>query len=529
MAGKPISYPTLITLAAVLALSSCGGGSKGGTPQNTTPPPEQAPPAPTTPTPTVTQRPSLPPTTALRSIITEMGLTGDPAAGRELPNIDDPVAQLGKQLFFTKALSGDKDTACASCHHPMLGGGDDLSLPIGVGAVDPDLLGPGRKPSPTSPHYYGGPVVPRNSPTTFNTALWDRVMFHDGRVEAIDPKPGKNGVGAHAITTPDAIYPLNDPDAGPNLVTAQARFPVTSVEEMLGQSAGSGLNTHGIRRMLCARLGNFGSGIGSLPHSKWEAAFRASFGLPDEPVATLITSERITYALGEYQRSQVFTETPWKAWVNGDDTAISEQAKRGALLFFLPPEQGGTGCVSCHSGDSFTDEKFHVLATPQIGRGKGDGADGTNDYGRFRVTGNPDDKFAFRTPSLLNVTETGPWSHAGAYTTLGAMIRHHLDPETAVANYDYGQIDTTIRTDHMANNTAEALAQLRQLQSAGRSKLRKLELTDEEVSDLEAFLATLTDPCITSRKCMAPWLPDNGDPDLDGLQLKARDQTGTPL
>ncbi len=528
MGPTSIGQTTVVALVVMLTITACGGGGSGTT--ATTEPTPAAATAPAAPPPIpVSQRQPLPPTTELRSIVDGLGLTGDPAAGRNLPTIDDPVAQLGRQLFFTKALGGEMDTACASCHHPMLGGGDGLSLPVGVGAIDPDLLGPGRKPAPGSPRYDGGPVVPRNAPTTFNAALWDRVMFHDGRVEAIDPVARGNGAGARAITTPDAIYPLNDPDAGPNLVTAQARFPITSAEEMLGLTVGSGLNTHGIRRLLCARLGNFGSGRGKLPDGRWEAAFREAFHLPDEPVTTLITSERIVFALGEYQRSQVFTETPWKAWVLGNDDAISEPAKRGALLFFLPPARGGAGCARCHSGDNFTDEAFHVLATPQIGHGKGDGPNGTNDFGRFHVTGNDDDRFAFRTPSLLNVTVTGPWSHAGAYTTLRAMIRHHLDPEEAVASYNYRQIDPAIRSDQMAVNTAAALAALKRLQQRGRSKLTRLELTDEEVSDLEAFLATLTDPCVTSRTCLAPWLPAPDDPDPDGLRLKAHDRDGRPL
>ena len=74
----------------------------------------------------------------VRSVATVLGLTGDPTTDRTLPDISDPKAQLGMKLFFTKGLSGDRDTACASCHHPALAGGDGLSLSIGVGAVDPD-------------------------------------------------------------------------------------------------------------------------------------------------------------------------------------------------------------------------------------------------------------------------------------------------------------------------------------------------------------------------------------------------------
>ncbi|HHJ19265.1 MAG TPA: hypothetical protein ENJ84_05495, partial [Gammaproteobacteria bacterium] len=129
----------------------------------------------------------------LRSLVSAAGLTGDPATGRSLPSINDPKPQLGKKLFFTKGLGGDKDSACVTCHHPTLGGGDNLSLSIGVGAETPDLLGPGRFHDSTSTHFDGGPTVPRNAPTTFNIALWDRALFLDGRVESLGKTTGKNG------------------------------------------------------------------------------------------------------------------------------------------------------------------------------------------------------------------------------------------------------------------------------------------------------------------------------------------------
>ena len=79
----------------------------------------------------------------VRQVIIANGLQADPARGRDIPSIHSAKAQLGMRLFFNKALGGMKDTACVSCHHPLLGGSDDLSLPIGTGAAVPDLLGLG--------------------------------------------------------------------------------------------------------------------------------------------------------------------------------------------------------------------------------------------------------------------------------------------------------------------------------------------------------------------------------------------------
>ncbi len=143
--------------------------------------------------------------TELSKLVADAGLTGDPSTGRTLPAVTDDKVQLGKKLFFTKGLGGDDDSACVTCHHPSLGGGDDLSLSIGVGAETPDLLGPGRfhDMNAVGGEFDGGPTVPRNAPTTFNIALWDQALFHDGRVESLGKTPGVNGDDGLGIRTPD--------------------------------------------------------------------------------------------------------------------------------------------------------------------------------------------------------------------------------------------------------------------------------------------------------------------------------------
>lgn len=453
----------------------------------------------------------------LRSLIDHYGLTGNPAQGRDLPNISEPLAQLGMQLFFTQGLGGDEDSACVTCHHPLLAGGDGMALSVGVGATDPELIGPGRRHAETAEHADGGPTVPRNAPTTFNIALWDAVMFHDGRVESLGKTAHKNGADGRGIATPDSGYGVADPTAGPNLVAAQARFPVTSKEEMRGFRFAADRPNAVVRAKLAVRLSSSG----------WLTAFQQAFA-SKAAAATLITYDNIALALGEYQRSQVFVNTPWWHYVAGDVTALSEDAKQGALLFYRAPAEGGAGCVNCHSGDFFTDEDFHILATPQIGRGKGDGELGDDDFGRYRVTKREDDRYAFRTPTLLNVEVTGPYGHAGACNTLEDIIRHHLDPWRALADFDTGKLDPRIQTQHMRAHTQQALNRLGVAYAAGRSRLPHAHLNERQVAQLVAFLQTLTDPCVKEPACLARWLPrEQLDPDR--LRLYPHDQTGQSL
>ena len=466
----------------------------------------------------------------LKKIIRKSNLTGAPSAGRTLPSINEPKAQLGMKLFFTKSLSGEYDVACVTCHHPSLGGGDDMSLSIGVDVLEDDLLGPGRRHNPTGEHYDGGPTVPRNAPTTFNLALWDEVLFHDGRVESLGKTVGANGGDLLGIRTPDTPLGVPDPNSGDNLGAAQARFPVTSPEEMKNFVDFAGLTNAQVRDNLAERLGIYGTPAGSPQFvDNWLEEFRVGFGDPSGTATALVTYDNIADAIATYENSQVFDKTPWRSFVEGNTNAIDSSAKSGALLFFRSVAEGGANCVSCHTGDFFTDEQFHAIAMPQIGRGKGNGANGDDDFGSFRETGTMEDMHAFRTPSMLNVTETGPWGHAGSYTTLEAAVRHHLNAEQAVATYDYTQLDPDIQTTNLISNTQNALDTLENNRLAGLDTLENVELTDLQVQDLLAFLNSLTDPCVTDRTCLGQWIPDASDSNPDSLRLNGVNDAGDYL
>jgi len=466
----------------------------------------------------------------IRAIIVSQNLTGDPSVGRVLPDIDDPKAQLGMKLFYTKSLSGERDSACVSCHHPMLGGGDDLVLPIGVDAEIFDLLGPGRFHSVSGEHYDGGPTVPRNSPTTFNVGLWDKFMFHDGRVESLGKTPKVGGDDGLGIRTPDVPFTEVDNDAGQNLVAAQARFPVTSKEEMKNFNSFDGITNAEVRENLEQRLGDYGNPLGGmLIVNSWLAEFQEAFAAPYSSAEELITFNNIADAISEYERSQVFVETPWKKYVQGDNSAISEKAKRGAKLFFNTRQDGGANCSSCHSGDFFTDESFHVIGMVQIGRGKGDGEFGNEDFGRFRETKDEKDKYAFRTPSLLNVTATGPWGHAGGSATLEHAIRTHLNPQEELDNYDISQLDPNIQAVDMVINTQRSIDKLVANRAAGIASIEDISLSDTQVAELLAFIEALTDPCVEERECLSKWIPDASDTNPDALRINAIDGDGNYL
>lgn len=513
--------------AAVGAGCGGGGGGDGPVPAVTAPPPTPAPPpAPAPPPPSATD-------VALRALIQTNGLTGDPRGSQSFPAITDPLPQLGKLLFFSKALSANKDTACASCHHPALGGGDGLSLPIGAATAQQEVMGPGRR------RADGTIVVGRNANTFFNAALYDQVLFWDGRVESLGKEKGAGG-SQGGIRTPATALGVADPLAGPNLLAAQARSPIAGSTEMRGDAFPT-WTFEQVRDHIAARLGDYGNGQGGLPASQWLPRFRTAFNQPTGNAEQLITFANVMRAIAEYQRSAVFVDTPWRRYVQGDNSAISQDAKLGALLFYRGVNQGGAACVQCHKGDFFTDEKFHAIGFPQIGPGMGDA--GRDDLGRQRASGAAADVRAYRTPSLLNVELTAPWGHAGAYATLDKVVEHYLLPQDTINAFlsqrqwcvlpqFVGQPGCAGDTSDVDRNTRAALARMEAVRVADPANgMPIVDLSQGSPADtgrLIAFIESLTDPCLKDRTCFGRWVP-RPDEAPDGFQLNATDANGRLL
>jgi cytochrome c peroxidase len=470
----------------------------------------------------------------LSQMIAQLNLNQYPQ--RDLPDISEALPQLGKKLFFTKGLGGEFDSACVTCHHPALGGADQLSLSVGVDALTPDLLGHGRL------HHNGLPEVPRNAPTVFNAGFWDRGMFHDSRVESLNFVAGSNGASG-TIRTPDSDFNSQDINAGLNMTAAQARFPVTSAEEMRGTSFEQGNTNEDIRNHLAARIGDYGEGAGELGDNDWLIEFQQAFANNDS-ADNLISFDNIAHAIGEYERSMQFVDHPWQNYMDGDLNAMTEQQKQGAVLFFSAPQNGGAGCAACHNGQLFSDEQHHVVAFPQIGAGKGDGLAGTDDFGRARETGNDNHRYQFRTPSLLNLTVTAPYGHSGSFDSLERIVRHYINPQGSVQGYfqrnEHCQLDQMQELiqagvtscgnlyPNAQANSQQAVNKLNQEQQAGSSRLPRIRLNDNEVHQLVSFLQALTDPCVESRDCLSDWIP-SADEATDNHQLNAINRNGVAL
>ncbi len=402
-------------------------------------------------------------------------------------NGEENAAQvaLGQSLFFDKILSGNFNISCATCHHPMAGTGDGLSLPVGEGGVGlgiTRLAGDGE----TSVHER----VPRNAPHIFNIGAREFTrMFHDGRVE-IDPS---EPTGFRSPAGEQLPHGLD------NVVAVQAMFPVTSGTEMAGQegeneiadaAAASNLGGEGgVWDLLAQRL----QGVDA-----YVEAFTDVYD--DVSVAEDITFVHAANAIAAFEISAGRADqSPFDRHLRGDKIALSSSAKRGMKLFY-----GKAGCADCHSGKFQTNHEFHAIGMPQLGPGKGDGDAFNEDFGRYQVSKKNEDLFCFRTPSLRNVTLTAPYGHSGAFDSLEAVVRHHLDPTHSLMTYHSDEAVLPCEPDLDEIDFAVVKDSAAMQRIAGAIELAPVKLSDKQFSQLMDFLYCLTDPRHVDMRRLVP-------------------------
>ena len=215
--------------------------------------------------------------------------------------------ELGRLLFYDPVLSGQKDIACATCHHPEFGYAESQDISIGVNGH-----GFGSKRVFSDPNDV--PFTKRNAHTVINAAF--------------------NGItadGAYEPATAPMFWDLRSEG-----LEAQALEPLKSFEEMRGHpyEGEVALDT------VVARLR-------AIP--EYQKQFAAAFG--PEP----ITAAQVGKALAAFQRTLVATNSRFDQYARGDTSALSEMDKEGMLAFVK------SGCAECHRGPLFSDFKLHAL------------------------------------------------------------------------------------------------------------------------------------------------------------------------
>lgn len=397
------------------------------------------------------------------------------------PPQDSALVDLGQALFFDKELSGNRDIACATCHNPATAMGDGQSLAVGTGGTG---VGPARTLGA------GRQFVPRNAPTLLNVALGLPYIFWDGRVT------GFGGV----FQTP-AGQAL--PPGLPNVLAAQAMFPVTNRREMRGDPGD--VDVFGKPNEL-AQVGDSqwaemwrGVMLRLVAIPAYVGKFNRAF--PTVP-ANQLGFQHAAVALAAFE-TQALTriDTPFDRYLRRNDDAMTAEQKRGALLFF-----GKASCSTCHNGPQIGSGNFVDIGVPQIGPG------GTMepplDLGRGELQGNEFYRFAFRVAPLRNVELTGPYFHDGAYSTLDAVVKHYNDVRLSLTGFDPSQLAPDVQA--LYHGDAGTIASV--LERLDFRLQQPLKLTATERSELVAFLKALTDPTARDLSALVPASVPSGLP-----------------
>jgi len=359
---------------------------------------------------------------------------------------DDPrAARLGHRLFFDARLSSSGTISCASCHDPSKGFADGLQRAKGID------------------------VGTRHTPTLWNVA-YQRWYFWDGRSDSL---------------------------------WAQALQPIERDIEMDGDRLAVAhliADDPELRRAYEAIFGTLPSfddesrfpkrgkpGVGKDPRFKaWSSM------TPADQSSVNRVFVNVAKALAAYQRKLVSRNAPFDrfaaALADGTETdgRLPPAARRGLRLFI-----GRGNCRVCHSGPTFSDGEFHNIMVPPVDggypkdRGRYDAstllkADPFNAAGEFsddrtsvrarltqRLKQTPEQWGQFKTPGLRNVARTAPYMHQGQYGTLREVLEH------------YSTLEDAVQFGHHQDQL-----------------LVPLNLTEQDMSDLEAFLRSLTDESI---------------------------------
>ena len=404
-------------------------------------------------------------------------LAGSVCAGSPAPLTDEDFLQfdrdqaaLGQLLFYDKILSGNRNIACSTCHHPDFGTSDGLSLGIGEGGTG---LGPKRTAGSGGDRIRKR--IPRNAPGLWNLGAKEIVtLFHDGRLSRADTYGNGFDSAAEEWLPPG----LN------SILAAQAIFPLAAQFEMAGNPKENEI-AGAIHDRIDAGWPILAKRVRIIP--AYGEAFVAAFDHIE--TAEDVTIAEIANALAAFMAIEWrSTDSPFDAFVAGDNNALNLPQRRGMDLFF-----GKAGCSECHSGPLLSDQEFHALGLPPFGPGRTRPFDPMiRDVGRMGESDNLEDAYRFRTPMLRNVALTAPYGHNGAYPTLEGIIRHHLDPDRALAEWtpdiaDLPDAPWLRDIDFVVWEDTREIAR----QAMARD-IRRIDLKQSEIDDLVAFMHALT-------------------------------------
>jgi len=200
----------------------------------------------------------------------------------------------------------------------------------------------------------------------------------------------------------------------------------------------------------------------------YNSLFAAAFG--DKKVSL----ERIQYAIATFERSINSPKSKFDQFISGKSDLYTDSQVKGLHLFRTKAQ-----CINCHNTPYFSDNQFHNDGQTLFGTKN-------EDFGRYNVTKDVKDIGKFRTPTLREAVNTKPWMHHGHFPSL-------LD---VVELYNLGN-PSPVQKKYLGTPRDSLIPKV-------DPALKKLNLSKEEISDLLAFIETLSTP---TRRIMTPEMP----------------------
>jgi len=197
-------------------------------------------------------------------------------------------------------------------------------------------------------------------------------------------------------------------------------------------------------------------------HKEYPDRIRKAFGISKTEE---IDRSHVTKSIAQFMRTIVSQgNSKFDRVFYGDGTVIFSDAElNGYDMFFdISPDLPDAECAHCHNEPLFTTNQYFNNGIQETM----DGVNGFKDPGRGLITGIPFDNGKMRAPSLRNIALTAPYMHDGRFQTLEEVINHYNSGGHPAPNVD--------------------------------PLIRPLGLSEEQKSDLLAFLNTLTDTTILS-------------------------------
>ncbi len=319
--------------------------------------------------------------------------------------------ELGKLLFFEPIFANEPNHhrglhtfTCSSCHVPEAGFRPSRMQGIADGGHGFGSQGESRVKSPI---YRDEDIDAQGARplATINVAFVENTMWN-----------GSFGSDAHNVGT-EAVWGISDPGTARN-------------HEGLGALEGQNIEGLIVHRMMYSR--------DIIERAGYKELFDKAF--PDMPDDEKYSRKGASFAISAYLRQLLTNQAPFQKWLRGDLSAMTEQQKRGAFLFF-----GKAGCNGCHFEKNLGSMRFEALGVDDLYQHGGlkTGPNDARNLGRGGFTLREVDMFKFRTPQLYNLVDSGPYFHGGSKSTLEDVVRYFNEgipenktvPESAVSFY----------------------------------------------------------------------------------------------